>query len=238
MKKKILCGSLLLMLTVLFTGCSNAIPDMNEEERNMVINYAADIIQKYDTNHVTKLQEPTPEPKQELSVDQDQTEENEPAETPAPETEIIDNTAENTEPVIVTVDDFLQFDDFTFSYEGYEVDDEYPQNGTETYFAMSPTEGNKLLVLKFRAQNNMGSEAQLDMAGTGVRFKVQVNGNTKNALVTMLLNDFANYKGVIEAGGSEELVVITEVPEAQADNITSLNLILKNEAETATITMN
>ena len=110
MKKKILCGSLLLMLTVLFTGCSNAIPDMNEEERNMVINYAADIIQKYDTNHVTKLQEPTPEPKQELSVDQDQTEENEPAETPAPETEIIDNTAENTEPVIVTVDDFLQFE--------------------------------------------------------------------------------------------------------------------------------
>lgn len=241
MKRKILCGGLLLIIAALFAGCSNAIPEMNEEERSMVINYAADIVRKYDSNHVTKLQEPTPEPTPEPTEDQtkdnmdENAEEKEPSGTPATETEVIDNTEGNDEPVIATVDDFLKLDGFNFSYEGYEVADNYPQNDTETYFAMGATDGNKLLILKFMAQNNTGAEASLDMVDSGIRFKVQVNGNTKNALVTMLLNDFANYQGVIGAGSSEELVVVSEIQDNQADNIASLNLIIRNEDESATI---
>lgn len=240
--KKIVYFSSLMMLTVLLSGCGNAITEMNEEERSMVVNYAADIVQKYDSNHPVKLQTITPVPEEEIvelqPSSEDIQEESVPSDTDAAEAEVIDNTMGDIAPAEVTLDSFLQLDAFSFSYEGYETDDAYPQAGTESYFAMNATEGNKLLVLKFTVTNNSVTEETLDMIQTGIRFKIQVNGETKNALTTMLLNDFANYQGTLGPGISEELLVICEIQAEQANNITSLNLIVKNADETATILLN
>lgn len=255
MKKMIPYSGLLLAGAILFSGCGNAIPEMDEEARSMVVSYAADIVQKYDSNHPAKLQTLTltseeAEPElEEASLEDAVNESEKPEETSENQTpdtergtdsqdgaeqqiEVTDNTLENSE---VTLDSFLQFNAFNFLYEGYEVDDSYPTSGTEAYFAMSATAGNKLLVLKFMANNQSQAEETLDMLQTGIRFKVQVNGESKNALVTMLLNDFANYQGVIAAGESVELVVVSEIPEEEAGRIESLALILKNVDETATI---
>ena len=250
MKRKICsCSCMLLAGMLLFTGCGNAIPEMNDEERNMVVNYAADIVQKYDSNHPTKLQMMTPSP--EVSVQEEEStekdtegemaeeKENDPEEKmdlsdSAEKVEVIDNTTKNTE---TTLDEAIMYDGFHFSYEDYETDKAYPSTGTESYFTMNAMEGNELLVLKFLASNQSGSEKTLDMIGTGIRFKIQVNGETKNALTTMLLNDFANYKDVLAADDSIELVVICEIPQEQARDISSLALIVKNEDKTATISL-
>lgn len=252
MKRKIYCCSVMLLAgLLLLVGCGNEIPELSEEERSMVVNYAADIVQKYDSNHPTKLQVITFLPDE--SEPETEYEENTPegdfpeklednsnsakedfSESKDEKVEVIDNTAENAE---LTLDQAIRINGFHFEYEGCETDESYPSSGTESYFAMNATEGNELLVLKFSASNQSGAEEILDMLGSGIRFRIQVNGETKNALTTMLLNDFANYKEAIAAGESTDLVVICEISKEQTGNISSLALIVKNEGETATISL-
>jgi len=245
MKKMMYYSGLLIAGAVLLSGCNNQIPEMTEEEKTMVVNYAADLVQRYDSNHPAKLQMLTPEPEvpapEELPDETKEeqisggSQEPETSEAPDMENEVIDNAAESTE---VTLDDFLQLDGFHFSYEGYEITEEYPDFETESYFAMNATTpDHTLLVLKFSANNQSQTEKTLDMIQKKVRFKMEINGEVKNALTTMLLNDFANYQDVIAAGDTVELVVICEIPKEQEGNIESLGLIVKNEGETATISL-
>ena len=254
MKKKIYyCSGILLAGMLFFSGCGNEIPEMNEEEKSMVVNYAADIVQKYDSNHPTKLQvmvqnmdpvtegqisnDENPEiiPEEETFKKQEDLQKKEDStDTTGKMAEVKDNTVENSE---MTLDEAIKYDGFHFSYEGYEMQESYPSSGTESYFAMKATEGNELLILKFLASNQTASDETLDMIQSGIRFKIEVNGESRNALTTMLLNDFANYKNVITAGGSEELVIICEIPGEQINNISSLALIVKNADETATISL-
>ena len=63
-----------------------------------------------------------------------------------------------------------------------------------------------------------------------------VNGEEKNALTTLLLNDLAYYQGTLAPGENVELVLICEIPAEQAEVITSLALTMKND-ETATISL-
>ena len=99
------------------------------------------------------------------------------------------------------------------------------------FFVMNATEGNKLLVLKFQAENLSDGENSLDIAQSGTRFKIVVNGTEKNALTTMLLNDLAYYQKTLNAGESQEVVLICEIPESE--EVSSLGLVMKNE-ETST----
>ena len=113
MKKKIYCYSGVLLAGMLFlVGCGNEIPEMNEEERNMVVNYAADIVQKYDSNRLTKFQMMTPSPEESIQEEESaekvseqempKEQENDfSGETDTSDTveqvEVIDNTTENAE---------------------------------------------------------------------------------------------------------------------------------------------
>jgi hypothetical protein len=123
-------------------------------------------------------------------------------------------------------------------YTGYEIAEEYPQQGEDLFFVMDAAEGKRLLVLKFMVSNVSDTEAVLDMSETGIRFKIAVDGEEKNALTTMLLNDFAYYQGTIAPGESTELVLVSEIPEEKNGEITTLELIVKNVDNISTISLN
>lgn len=252
MKRWIALSGMLLAGAVVLSGCGNAIPEMDEETKAMVISYAADMVQKYDSNQEVRLQTLTVTEEEDVQEEESQISDKEEAEETAgsqeapaqqetdpgqgagQQTEVTDNTLENTQ---VTLDSFLQLDAFHFSYEGYEICDSYPTSGTEAYFSLSATAGNKLLVLKFKAENQRQTEETLDMIQTGIRCKVQTGGETKNALVTMLLNDFANYQDTVAPGESVELVVVCEISEEKTAVEEPLALVLKNAEETAAISL-
>lgn len=246
MKKQIRCVGVILVCALLLSGCGNEIPDMSEEEKSMVVNYAADIVQKYDKNHPVKLQTITI---QEEEMETAAAEEADTAKTDIPEMDTTEPDTENSDvqetaeeiaaevSPEMTLDNFFQTEAFHFSYEDYEIDDSYPQSGTEAYFAMNATAGNKLLVLKFQVENQTQTDAELDVLHMGIRFRVQVNGETKNALTTMLLNDFANYQDVIAAGESRELVVVCEIPQEQETSVETISLVLRNADGTETISL-
>lgn len=242
MKKKLAGGLAAITSALIVTGCGNAIPEMSSEQEALVVEYAAGTVLKYDKNYESRLVEMTvsQEDAEEAPLEEEPVvSETEEETNESGAVEVIDNT-QDTQTAIHSIEEFLGLDSVRFTYMGYETDDFYPnmEEGDDLYFMMSATEGNKLLILKFAAENLSGADTELNMAQSNVRFKIVIDGVEKNALTTMLLNDLAYYNGVLAAGESTELVLVCEVPNEQAEGISSLSLLLKSVDDTATISLN
>ena len=247
MRKKMASGVIAVLSMILMTGCGNAIPEMSAEQQELVVEYAANTLLKYDKYYERKLIELTLE--QEMAdnaaetEDTDEDEKNADASKeestlkPDPEVAIVDNTGEAMSENI-SIEKFLGLDSVEITYTGYETGKTYPDQGEDLFFIMNSTEGKELLILKFQAKNVSETETELDIAQSETRFKIVVDGKQQNALTTMLLNDMAYYAGTIAAGGEEELVLICEVPEEEAGKISELGLVRKNVENTATISLN
>ncbi|MBO5209015.1 MAG: hypothetical protein J6B68_06690 [Lachnospiraceae bacterium] len=241
------------------TGCGKTMPELTEEENELITEYAVDVLLKYDKNYNNRLLNMDEYEKEKAAQEEiaaleeaaaEKIAKNEAAAAgktedglPVEDTEVIDATAEGTaaeeEAQAQSIEEFYAVDGFTFQYSGCDVVDEYPEVAeaeTAAFFAMEATEGTQLLVVKFQAVNQSGEEKELNMLNYGTRVKVSVNGESaQNALTTMLLNDLQTYKGVVPANESVELVSIVEVPEgASASN---LAIVLKNESGSTTISL-
>lgn len=232
------------------TGCGNAIPEMTEQQQELVVEFAAGELLKFDQAHATRLvplemiqeeedqeEMSTPEENAEPSADEaNENEEHGEDGIPADDAVVIDQTQEA---LPESIDEFLGLTGVSITYTGHELTDSYPPEAAdEVYFFMSATENNKLLVLKFQVENTTGGDMELDFAHSQTRYKIVVNGTEQNALTTMLLNDMAYYEGTLAAGESIELVLVGEVSNEQADQITSLELTMKSVDDTATISLN
>lgn len=126
--------------------------------------------------------------------------------------------------------DIVGNQNLSLQFIDYLLVDSYPDNSEDGFvFAMDATDGNKLLVMQYELSNTGDEDAEVDFISSGIRFKINVN-NTKvqNALSTLLLNDMVMYKGTIPAGSSENVVLVIEVPETEAEALQFLELIIQN----------
>lgn len=245
--KEVLRALIIGTVGICLCGCGNTIPEMTEQEQELVVEYAANELLKFDKNHVVKLteleEEEPAETSEKATPDKTQPEEKEEPEdkggVTADDVTVIDQTGENASIENVSIEQFLGLSDAEISYTGYEIADSYPSDGTEeVYFFMEATENSQLLVLKFDLKNTADGEKEVNLADSQVRYKIGINGAEQNALTTMLLNDMAYYQGTLAAGESTELVVVGEIPSDQADQITDLALVMKSVDDSATISLN
>lgn len=244
--KKVFKGLAIGAAALCLTGCGDTIPEMTEQQQELVVEYAASELLKFDRNHVVKLveleEEEISEPETEAASGETKAaDEEKPEEVPEDkggikedEVTVIGQEAQ----AAISVEEFLGLSDVEISYTGYETADSYPSDGTEEiYFFMNATGDNQLLVLKFDLKNTGAGEQEINLASSQVRYKLVVDGSEQNALTTMLLNDMAYYQGTLAAGESTEVVVVGEIPADQAGQITTLGLVMKSVDDTATISL-
>ena len=235
---KVLCG---ILVTALLSGCGAEMPELTQEETDIISEYAVGILLKYDKYHrgrlvdttvydavVEEIPEETPEEIPEV----------EPA-SPVNDTEVVD-VSQDVEPSAppTTIEEYYGIQGITFQYLGYDLTQSYPSDvsGENLFFAMDATEGSQLLVLRFMATNVTSTDQTLNMLSYGTKFRVSVNGGAgQSVLTTMLLDDMQTYNDVIPAGYSIELVSIVEVP--QADSIETIDFILRGRDENVTIAL-
>lgn len=228
-----LAGTLLVSLS----GCGNTIPALSEEQEALVVEYASTAVLKHDANYQGKLvdlstlsneeetpeEETTQEPVEEADIPK------EPEQMQEPQQDVL--SAEQAEAEIqADAEQILGLQDVSLTYSGYEVDEFYPKNGNEIYFVMNATPGNNLLVVKFTLRNLLNEEQNIQIQPGTVRVKIIMNGEEKNALTTMLLNDLATYQGTLGPNEETELVVVGEYPAENLQTIDSLRVKLKNES--------
>lgn len=229
----LLAGTLLVSLS----GCGNTIPALSEEQEALVVEYASTAVLKHDANYQGKLvdlstlsneeetpeEETTQEPVEEADIPK------EPEQMQESQQDVF--SAEQAEAEIqADAEQILGLQDVSLTYSGYEVDEFYPKNGNEIYFVMNATPGNNLLVVKFTLRNLLNEEQDIQIQPGTVRVKIIMNGEEKNALTTMLLNDLATYQGTLGPNEETELVVVGEYPVEDLQVIDSLSVKLKNES--------
>lgn len=236
----LLCG---IGLSCFLTGCGNTMPELTEEENDLITEYAVSLLLKYDKNSTSRLidlaayeeEREIIEENADAVKEAEALEEEEEESSLAVDTEVVD-LAEESE--ASTIEEFYGIDGFSFQYTGYDFKTEYPDmadNEADAFFAIEATPGMQLMILKFHVINQYGAE--LDMSNYNTKMRVSVNGEASQSVLfpTMLLNDIQAYKGVPEADGSTELVAIVEVP--NGTSVETLSLILRNDSDNTTISL-
>ena len=230
----LLCG---ILAAALLSGCGAQMPELTQEETDLISEYAVNVLLKYDKYHSSRLVDTTAYDVADEEMPEETTEEipeDEP-ENPVDGTEVVD-VSQDVEPSAPpsTIEEYYGIEGITFQYLGYELTQSYPSSTSdeEWFFAMDATDGSQLLVLRFMATNVTSVDQTLNMLGCGAKFRVSVNGGAgQSVLTTMLLDDMQTYNDVLPAGAGVELVSIVEVP--QGNPIETIDFILRGNDENA-----
>lgn len=244
MKRKILFVSILYMLGTM-AGCVEAI-DLNETQMDQVVGYSVYSVLAHDKNYMVGLNE-VETPTQEEDADNDVTQ------PPSQDTGNDNNSTDNDKPnvekpsggntsienpsvVTTTMEKALDVDGVSITYTGVTVGDVYPEVSDTPAFVLKAFTGNKLVVLKFDVTNKTSKDINLDIASKNLTIKGTFNKSIKTiAQVTLLPEALNKFKETIPAGKTVQTVLVFEMTEANANNLTSILLEVKSSKGTNSV---
>ena len=225
----------------ILTGCSS-MPELTPEQEEAVGEYAAVTLMKYDANNRSRLVDlsemelPKPAEEEMKETAAPVEEPDSPAETSAAES--AGETGASATNEAVSMEALLGLPQgVTVTYQGGYTCQIYPdENEGSEYFALEASAGNSLLVLNFSIANQTPDNVEVNLLEKNIIYRITVNGDTtRNALMTMLLNDMSTYAHTIGAGEAADVVLITEMNQDTLSSLSSISLRMRNEAETYTI---
>ena len=229
MKKKwIFCICTCLLLFVL-GGCGAKIPDMTEEERKAISEYAANLLLKYDTSRPSRLveiveEEPTPEPTQTPEpVGQGKRKPEEPETTETSQQTTIPQKTEVPEVYDSIEDTLLLPEGVTLVYKKYETGNSFVDE-TDGYQTLESPEGKVLLIIRFDLLNSKDVAQEIDMLQDNIVYKMIVDDKVINAMITMVGNDLTTLIGSLQPEESKEVLMFAEVEEALLQSCKSLKV--------------
>ena len=248
-RKKTACVAVM-CASIFVTGCGSAIPDLTEKETQIVAEYAADLLLKYDKNYEVKVVDTTAYHKEE---ERKAEEVRKAAEAAAKEAEAAKKAeeaakAENSgsderteeQKTVTSIEEFYQMQGFRIQYSGFDVYESYPEqpDGEDLFFALGATDGRKLLVMFFDVTNVSGQELEFNMVDIAPKFKVSVNGaSEQSTLFTLLPDELSAYKGTLATDETVRTVIVTEIPIEESESVESLTLTLKSETDKAQLVL-
>jgi len=217
---------------LLLTGCGDNMEELTTVEENIVVTYASGAVAKANKKQAQGMTYAVPEA---MADNQEDTEnisgENNSEEPDAEESNPASPTAgdpvtdSGVQAESTTLTQALNMDGIEAEYKDYYISETYVQGD---YFALeAPLEGYTYLFLNITLTNKAAEQVTCDMFTANTNCWIVVNGETKSAVRnTMLLNDLSTYMETMEGGASEETILIFPIKKEDAENITSLGLIL------------
>lgn len=228
MKKGKIIGVLAISACML-TGCIDSMPDMTEEQSELVAEYAADMLLKYSPNYHYRIADEeevaSAEAEMETSQEEETTqEESQPSQdlsqTGMGETVSVDAEASVEDGAEYDLAAFFGMDQFSIMYASCEVTDAYPNAESGVGFSVTAPQGYNLLVLHFDVENLGEEAAQCDLFDQISKVTVNVNdAGYVQALSTLLTNDLTTYMEDIPAGEVADAVVAVPVEQTDLDEI-------------------
>ena len=233
MKRKILLVSILYMLATM-AGCVEAI-DLDETQQDKLVGYAVYSVLEHDKNYMVGLND-VEHLMEEESTEQTTTETPTQGNDNKPSSGSDSTGTDKPSVVTTTMENAMDVDGVSIKYTGVVVDDVYPRVEGEPVFAIKAFTGNKLVVLQFDVTNTTGSDITLDMTSKSLTIKGIFNKSIKTiAQVTLLPEALNTFKETIPAGKTVQTVLVFEMTETNANNLTSISLDIKSSKGTNSV---
>lgn len=228
MKKGKIIGVLAVSACML-TGCIDSMPDMTEEQSELVAEYVADMLLKYSPNYHYRIADEEEVASAEAEMETSQEEETMQEES-QPSQDLSQTGSGETVSVgaETSVEDgseydlaaFFGMDQFSIMYASCEATDAYPNAESGVGFSVTAPQGYNLLVLHFDVENLGEEAAQCDLFDQISKVTVNVNdAGYVQALSTLLTNDLTTYMEDIPAGEVADAVVVVPVEQTDLDEI-------------------
>jgi hypothetical protein len=227
---------LILFLALSLTGCIKKF-ELTEQQSNATAEYMAGLLLKYDKDYKQSLTplENLSGTDYETSEDADNTDnEVTPTATPAPtksagqqETSGNADNGGAKASKDYTLEEVIGEKNIDIKYTGYKICDTYPEDTTDTYFSLTPREGNQLLITTFAIENLSDKDIKLNLSNSNVVYQLDINvGTIYKPLLTLLENDLQYIDITLGAGKAVKVLLIFEISK-EAD-ISDINLIASN----------
>ena len=200
-------------VAMLLGGCGEAPYQLTESEEDVIVNYSAHVVSKFNTDQKQGL----------TYVNMDAVEEAEQVQEPEipEETENVadagvDMTAvsgetESTTAQAAGLNDIFGSETISVTYTGASLTPNYIE---DAYYSVDAEKGKTYLVLGFDITNNGAEDAEIDNFALAPVFRVNTaDGVNTAAEFTVLLEDFSTYQGTIPAGETQRTVLLFQVPD-------------------------
>lgn len=216
--------------TLLLGGCGEAPYELTQSEESLIVNYSAHVVSKFNIKQKDGLTYVSPSKLQ----GEEETETELPEEEPVMDTETPEegesadaNAGAGEQPNEEAVDpgktlqDVFGIDGLSIAYQGYDVKADCVE---EDYYSLNAPAGDTYVIMKISLTNSSGQDIAFDNLSKKALFKADIDGTEAKAQTTILLTDFSTYQGTISAGQTVDTVLIFEVKEETAANITNIGL--------------
>lgn len=236
-KRKSLLSVVLLTAALVLTGCGEEPYELQDNERAIIVNYAAHIIAKYNVKQPEGYTYVYPKEEEAEETEEQprdtQTEETQTEETPTGDTQTEETQTEETqtgemptdagdasdgeEAASVTLSEALGLKGIQAVYTGAEL--------TTQYDTIIPESGKKLLILHVTLQNQTAKARKCDILSLLPIFQATVNGTEKlTAELTILPENLSTWEEKIPAGGSADTIILFQVKKDAVTSIDQLEL--------------
>lgn len=224
---------------MLLGGCGEAPYNMTEREQELIVNYAAHVVTKYNGYQKEGLTYVDLEAVEEEAAAAEQ-------QVAEEQTNTVDGTADATTETVeesvdygypkVTLADLFGEQGLAVDYVGMRLASGYIK---DDYYALYPDAGKIYLVMGIDITNESDAVMAIDYLAKGAKFQIIVNGEvTSFSETTLLMEDFSTFEDTLAAGETRETVLLFQIPETvtstdQVDLIVSVGdnyqIILENE---------
>lgn len=230
-QKRYLCIGII-MASLFLSGCGTELFEMTKEEEDLIVHSAAYYVAKHNIQQkdgasavvdqdsiMLKDESVENETESSTEVEEDITE--------APNGTVVEGQEEKNT-TISLAKAVGHMDDLEITYTGSEIADNYVEG--EAY-SIDAEKGKTFYIMKFNIANPTEEDVLLDNVTLNPLFKLISSEVNVKAEVTFLATDFSTYLGTIPAGESVETVLLFEVLEAQAEQMSTpvLQIIVNNE---------
>lgn len=220
---------------LLMTGCANS-TQLTDDEEDMIAEYAAGLVLKYDKKYDQALIEPTEEQEEPEEVVPEITPTPSPTPTPAPtKNEITQESGSNDKPntnlqANADFTEVIGIKGLTIEYSGYKTVKSY----SDPYFTIESEDGKQLVVVNFKVTNTAAKDIVMNLANSEIAYQLDINtGTFGKPLLTFLDNDLRFIDTTVEAKKSKDTVLIFSISEKIDMNV--VNVIISRNDKTAIV---
>lgn len=213
------------VMMMFLTGCGTELYELTAEEENLIIHSAAYFVAKHNIQQKDGVNGyPLPDSFEEESESEDQSTEDGSGSNSEEDKKSEDMTA--------LAELIGHKDTLKITYVGSQVTKTYKEGSA---YLVDAKEGKTFYVMKFKLTNITGEDVVVDNASKSPQVKLVCDAVTAKSEVTFLMSDFSTYQGTVKEGEAVETILLFEVSEKVANEITSPKLQIKIGKTTKTI---